>query len=216
MKRKFGRTSKSLKILWNVSKYYNCRFEFICKRFQCFITISFILDSVQLYLSSKGIFVTVSFFSSLRSCSFPCKSALWICYSINDLLYSRSWYWLINFVAWLKNFAVTTRFGLSVRLACRVCYLSAILGALIEHQSNFVGPFISYILLFVAYYFDLCRLKHLSIHFLLVSNWIQIWSKDVNSKFFVKIFAEAGAQIVSIGHSFIWNNVCNRMQSYSE
>ena len=50
-----------------------------------------------------------------------------------------------------------------------VCYLSAILGVLIEHQGNFIGPFVSYILLFGPYSYDLYRLEHLGIQFLFVS-----------------------------------------------
>ena len=60
---------------WNIL----ARFGFRCRRCQCFITISFILGSVLLYLSDKGIFVAISFFSSFKSCSLSCKLALLIC-----------------------------------------------------------------------------------------------------------------------------------------
>ena len=53
---------------WNIS----ARFGFICRRCQCFITISFILGSVLLYLSDKGIFVAVSFFFSFKNCFLSC------------------------------------------------------------------------------------------------------------------------------------------------
>ena len=43
---------------WNIP----ARFGFICRRCQCFITISFILGSAVLNLSNKGIFVAVPFF----------------------------------------------------------------------------------------------------------------------------------------------------------
>ena len=75
---------------WNIS----ARFGFMCRRCQCFITISFILGSVLLYLSDKGIFVAVSFFFAFKSCSLSCKLALLICYSINGLSYPCFWNWL--------------------------------------------------------------------------------------------------------------------------
>ena len=43
---------------WSVS----ARFGFMCRRCQCFITISFILGSVMLYLSHKGMVVAIFFF----------------------------------------------------------------------------------------------------------------------------------------------------------
>ena len=129
--------------LWNIS----ARFGFVCRRYQFFVTISFILGSVLLYLSNKGVVVAVSFFFSFKSWFLSYNVALSICCSINDLLYPSFWNWLIIFVVWLKNFAVKNRFVLSVKLGCRVCYLSAI----------------CFLLLFVVYYFDLFRLEHLGI-----------------------------------------------------
>ena len=85
---------------WNIS----ARFGFMCKWCQCFITISFILGSVLLYLGNKGIFVAVSFFFSFKSYSLSCKLALLICWSINFLSYQRFWNWLIIFAVWFKNF----------------------------------------------------------------------------------------------------------------
>ena len=61
---------------WNISAI----FGFICRRCQCFITLSFILGSILLYLSGKGIFV---FFFSFKNCSLSCKSDLLIFCSIN-------------------------------------------------------------------------------------------------------------------------------------
>ena len=78
---------------WNIS----ARFGFICRRCQCFITFSFILGSVLLYL-----WQFLSFFC-FKSCSLFCKLALSICYSINDLLYPHLWNWLIIFAIWLMN-----------------------------------------------------------------------------------------------------------------
>ena len=118
--------------------------------------------------------MAVSFFFSFKSCSVSCKFALSIYCSINDLLYPRVLNWVIIFAVWLKN---SCRFVLSVKLVYMVCYLWAISSALIGQESNFVGPFIFYILLFVAYYFDLCRLEHPGIQFLFVSTWIRIWRK---------------------------------------
>ena len=69
---------------WNIS----ARFAFICRRCQCFIIISFILGSVLLYLSDKGIFVAVSFFFSFKSCSLSCKLALLICCYLGMLSFS--------------------------------------------------------------------------------------------------------------------------------
>ena len=77
---------------WNIS----ARFGFICRRCQCFITISFILGSVLLYLSDKGIFVAVSFFLSFKSCSLSFKLALLICCSINVQLIIPTFLKLIN------------------------------------------------------------------------------------------------------------------------
>ena len=57
---------------WNIST----RFGFMCRRCQCFTTISFILGSVLLYLGDKGIFVAVSFFFSFKSCSLSPVSSL--------------------------------------------------------------------------------------------------------------------------------------------
>ena len=74
-------------------------------------------------------------------------------------------FWLCD----LRILAVNDRFILSVTLGCTVCYLSAILGVLIGHEGSFVGPFVSYILLFVTYYYDLFRLEHLGIQLLFVS-----------------------------------------------
>ena len=78
-----------------IGRFWNtlARFEFTCRRCQCFITVCFILGSVLLYLSNKGIVVTVSFFFSFKSCTLSCKLALSICCSINDLLYPRFWNW---------------------------------------------------------------------------------------------------------------------------
>ena len=67
------------------------------------------------------------------------------------------------------------------------------MGALIGHQGNFVGLFVSYKLLFVAHYFDLCRLEYLGIQFLFVSTWIRIWSKVAscsNHSWTLKILVE--------------------------
>ena len=61
---------------WNIS----ARIGFICRRCQCFITLSFILGSILLHLSDKGIFV---FFFSFKSCSLSCKSDWLIFCSIN-------------------------------------------------------------------------------------------------------------------------------------
>ena len=134
---------------WNIP----ARFGFMCRRFQCFVTIFFILGSVLLYLSDKEILVAVSFFFSFKTCYLSCKLALLICSSINDLSYSRFWNWLIIFAVWFKVLAVKSRFVLSVKLDCMVCYLSAISGVLIEHRGNFVCPLVSYILLFGVYYY---------------------------------------------------------------
>ena len=84
---------------WNIS----IKFGFICRRCQCFITISFILGSILLYLSDRGILVAVSFFFSIKSCSLSSNLALSKCCSTNDLLHPRCWNWLIIFVVWLKN-----------------------------------------------------------------------------------------------------------------
>ena len=66
------------------------------------------------------------------------------------------------------------RFVLSVKLGSRVCYLRVLWSsALIRHQGNFVGPLVSYTLLFAAYCFDFRRLEHLEIQFLFVSLWIR-------------------------------------------
>ena len=81
----------------------SARFGFICRRCQCFITISFILGTVLLYLSDKEVFVSVSFFFSFKSCYLSCKLALLICCSINNLSYPPFWNWLIIFAVWLKN-----------------------------------------------------------------------------------------------------------------
>ena len=64
------------------------------------------------------------------------------------------------------------RFVLFIKLGCMICHFLAISGVLTEHQGNFVGPFalvILSILLFGAYFYDLCRLEHLGIEFLFVS-----------------------------------------------
>ena len=84
---------------WNIS----ARFGFTRRRCQCFVTISFILGSVILYLNDKEIFVAISFFFSFESCSLSCKLALLIFYWINDLSYPRLWNWLIIFTVCLKN-----------------------------------------------------------------------------------------------------------------
>ena len=84
---------------WNISAI----FGFMCRRCQCFITTSFILGSVLLYLGDKGIFVTVSFFFSFKSYSLSCKLALLICCSVNDLSYPRFWNCLIIFAVRFKN-----------------------------------------------------------------------------------------------------------------
>ena len=122
----------------------------------------FILGSVLLCLSDKGIIVAVPFFFSFKSCSLSCKLVLSICCSIN-VYYTHVFEIDCSFLFDLRILAVKNRFVLSVKLGCKVCYLPKILGALIGHQDNFVGPFVSCILLLVAFYFDLCRLKHLGI-----------------------------------------------------
>ena len=85
--------------LWSIS----ARFGFVCRRYQCFVTISFILVCVLLYLSGKGVVVAVPFFFSFKSCFLSYNVALSICCSINDLLYPSFWNWLIIFVVWPKN-----------------------------------------------------------------------------------------------------------------
>ena len=55
---------------WNISAKFG------------FMRIYFILGSVLLHLSDKGIFVAVSFFFSFKSCSLSCKLALLVCCSI--------------------------------------------------------------------------------------------------------------------------------------
>ena len=67
---------------WNIS----VRLRFICRRCQFFVAISFILWSVLLYLSNKGIVVAVFFFFSFESCSLPCKLTLSICCSITIMI----------------------------------------------------------------------------------------------------------------------------------
>ena len=152
-------------------------FAFICRRCQCFIRVSFILGSVLLYLIDKGMVIAVTFFSSYKSCYLSCNFVLSISCWINDTQF-WNWFWLCD----LRIPPVKKMFVLFVKLGFRVCYLSAILGALIGHQGNFVGLFVSYILLFVAYYFDLCRkiYEHQGTQFLFVDTWIQIWLKDVS------------------------------------
>ena len=57
---------------WNISTI----FGFICRRCQCFTSISFFLGSVQFYLGDKGILVAVSFFFSFKSCYLSCEFSL--------------------------------------------------------------------------------------------------------------------------------------------
>ena len=66
---------------WNIS----AKFWFICRWWQCFITIYFIFGSLLLYLSDKRIFVAVSLFFNFKSFCLSSKLPLLICCSINNL-----------------------------------------------------------------------------------------------------------------------------------
>ena len=65
-----------------------------------------------------------------------------------------------------------------------LCYLSAISFVLIGHQTNFVDPFVPYISLFVACYYDLCRIGHLGLNSIFVCEYSD--SNLIDGCFFLK------------------------------